>query len=148
VHRLSSSFILGYHGCSAQTAEQLLSGSPFKPSDNDYDWLGPGIYFWQENPMRALEYAREKKRRDKGTWTESVVGAAIDLGLCLDLASEAGVVVVKEAFALYKDSMREVGAQLPSNRGGPDRLVRQLDCAVMRHAHSIRRRPPWNLSTP
>ncbi len=90
--------------------------------------------------MRALEYAREKKHRDKEAWTESVVGAAIDLGLCLDLATEAGVVVVKEAFALYQDSMREVGAQLPSNRGGPDRLVRQLDCAVMRHAHSIRRR--------
>lgn len=28
-----------------------------RSSDNDYDWLGPGIYFWENNPKRAIDYA-------------------------------------------------------------------------------------------
>jgi hypothetical protein len=139
VHRLSSSFILGYHGCSADTAEQLLSAIPFEPSENDYDWLGPGIYFWQENPMRALQYACEKKRRDNADWAESVVGAVIDLGLCLDLAAEAGIMEIKAAYDLLANTMKSAGKDLPSNRGGPDRLVRRLDCAVVRQLHELRK---------
>jgi hypothetical protein len=45
VHRLATSFILGYHGCDANVAKKLIDGKPFKKSENDYDWLGPGIYF-------------------------------------------------------------------------------------------------------
>jgi hypothetical protein len=37
----------------------LLAGTAFKPSNNDYDWLGPGIYFWEANPLRGLEFAEE-----------------------------------------------------------------------------------------
>src|SRR5271155_2352654 len=65
LHRLSS-FILGYHGCDRKVGERLLEGAAFKPSDNDYDWLGPGIYFWEANPRRALEFATETANR-KGT---------------------------------------------------------------------------------
>jgi hypothetical protein len=38
--------VIAYHGCDADTAERLLRGEPFKKSQNDYDWLGSGIYFW------------------------------------------------------------------------------------------------------
>jgi hypothetical protein len=50
---LTTSFILGYHGCDADVATRLIEGEPFKASENDYDWLGPGIYFWESNPQRA-----------------------------------------------------------------------------------------------
>ena len=53
MQRLSFGFVLGYHGCDQTTGESLLAGSPFKPSENDYDWLGPGIYFWEANPLRG-----------------------------------------------------------------------------------------------
>lgn len=48
------SFILGYHGCDKAIAEKVFAGtSGLKPSDNDYDWLGDGIYFWEHNAQRA-----------------------------------------------------------------------------------------------
>lgn len=90
--------------------------------------------------MRALQYAREKRQRERDTWSEMVVGAVVDLGLCLDLSSETGVAKVKEAFEVLKLIAKAAGQELPSNRGGSDRLVRRLDCAVIRQFHSIRSR--------
>jgi hypothetical protein len=47
LHRLSSSFVLGFHGCDQSVADDLLNGKDFVPSANDWDWLGSGIYFWE-----------------------------------------------------------------------------------------------------
>lgn len=139
MHRLSAAFILGYHGCSAAIAEQLFSGRhEFRASDNDYDWLGPGIYFWQANPRRALQFAEVKRTRERARWRPVVVGAAIDLGLCLDLSTEAGVIEIRAAYDLLKDTMAAALEPLPSNSGGRDRLLRRLDCAVVRQLHAIR----------
>lgn len=55
--------VLAYHGCDAETAEHLLAGDPFKPSVNDFDWLGQGIYFWEHGPDRALRFAEDQQRR-------------------------------------------------------------------------------------
>ncbi len=86
MHRLSSGFILGYHGCDEIVAESLLKGEEFKRSTNEYDWLGPGIYFWEANPQRGLDFARESAaRRNAKIQRATVVGAVIDLGACLTL---------------------------------------------------------------
>jgi hypothetical protein len=42
MHSLSTSFVLGYHGCDRETGERLLLNEPFRPSENTYDWLGKG----------------------------------------------------------------------------------------------------------
>lgn len=47
MHKLASAFILGYHGCDSEDASKLIDGNQFKPSQNDYDWLGHGVYFWE-----------------------------------------------------------------------------------------------------
>lgn len=39
--------VLAYHGCDVQVAERLLRGEQFKKSQNDHDWLGEGVYFWE-----------------------------------------------------------------------------------------------------
>ncbi len=44
--------VRGYQGASLATAETIL-GDRFLPSNNSYDWLGTGIYFWQDAPRRA-----------------------------------------------------------------------------------------------
>ncbi len=139
MHRFSTSFILGYHGCSQEAAERLLAGEPFTLSQNDYDWLGPGIYFWQANPRRALKFAEEKRIREEAAWKPAVLGAAIDLGLCLDLSTEAGVMQVKAAYDVLTRTFRAAEAELPTNYGGTDRLLRKLDCAVVRMLHDIRK---------
>lgn len=134
MHRLSSSFVLGYHGCAQDIAEELLAGQAFKPSDNSYDWLGPGIYFWQANPKRALAFAKEKKARDKASWSEAVVGAVIDMGLCLDLTTATGVAELSSAHEALADILKKSGGEYPINEA--DRP--KLDCAVIRALHDIR----------
>ena len=83
MNRLHTSFVLGYHGCSAEVGERCLMGEPLVGSDQEYDWLGPGIYFWESDPLRAWEWADEKVDRSKFE-SAFVVGAVIDLGNCLD----------------------------------------------------------------
>ena len=139
MHRLTTSFILGYHGCDAKVAKKLIDGEPFKKSENDYDWLGPGIYFWEANPRRALSFAREVRKRDPAKIrTPAVVGAVVELGLCLDLASEAGIKQAEAAYATLVELYNAVGTSLPKNQGGPDELLRKLDCAVISQLHAIR----------
>jgi hypothetical protein len=148
VHRLSTSFILGYHGCDRSVAERVLAGAPFKPSENAYDWLGSGIYFWESNPARGLDWAHELQMRHKGTAFEvkepTVIGAVIDLGYCLDLASDTGIQFVKAAHADFVETVKTSGREMPKNSGGPDLLQRNLDCAVINHIHFINRKAGKN----
>ncbi|MDP8221189.1 MAG: hypothetical protein P9X26_07575 [Candidatus Stygibacter frigidus] len=47
--------ILGFHGCDKDLGEEVLKAekSILKNSQNTYDWLGSGIYFWENNHLRA-----------------------------------------------------------------------------------------------
>lgn len=138
MHTLSSTFILGYHGCDQAVAEKILSGDDIKPSQNDYDWLGPGIYFWEANPNRGLEYAHELKelKRPPKIKRPAVIGAVVDLGLCLDLTTSAGIQQVRDAYKRLNDIFEEADWELPQNNRGL--LRRNLDCAVIRLLHDIR----------
>jgi hypothetical protein len=137
LHSLSTSFILGYHGSDAEVAEKLLSGDPFDLSNNTYDWLGRGIYFWEANPERGIEFANEQSRRaSKSIKQPSVVGAVLDLGYCLDLTTGAGIQVVKDAYASLKRATQAAEKSLPKNRR--DRFMHDLDCAVINHLHAAR----------
>jgi hypothetical protein len=136
LHRLSSSFILGYHGCDLGVGERLLDGSAFKLSNNDYDWLGPGIYFWEANPQRGIEFAKEASRRGAASISKPfVIGAVIELGLCLDLTTSNGLEWVRIAYDSLVDVSRAAVLSLPLN--SKDQLRRNLDCAVIRRLHTI-----------
>lgn len=133
--------MLGYHGCSKETAEKVLGGNPFQASTNDYDWLGEGIYFWEANPHRGREFYREQQRRKGKSGADwAVVGAVIDLGYTLDLSSSAGVRMVAQAFDDLKAVFDAAGALLPINELGDDLVLRKLDCAVVNHLHLSRHR--------
>jgi hypothetical protein len=51
----------GYHGTTVEKAE-VICREGFRDSTNDYDWLGKGIYFWQDAPELALIWARRRHR--------------------------------------------------------------------------------------
>jgi hypothetical protein len=144
VHELSSSFILAYHGCDRSVAERLLNNKRFRLSENDYDWLGSGVYFWEANPARALDWARHLKKVGKSGPARIrqpyAIGAVINLGYCLDLISTNGIEFVKEAYLDFKHYMEQSGSPMPTNRGGDDLLQRYLDCAVINHIHSVIKR--------
>lgn len=136
MHRLTSSFILGYHGCDRTVGEALLRGESFKVSDNDYDWLGPGVYFWESNPQRGMEFVREASlRRGSKISKPFVVGAIIELGSCLDLTTSSGIDQIRIAHQSSLALSKAGGWELPRNSS--DGLRRYLDCAVIRRLHGI-----------
>ena len=123
--------VTAYHGCDADTADRLLAGEPFKKSQNDYDWLGEGIYFWEYGADRALKFAQDQAARKK-VRRPTVVGALIQLGHCFDLMDTRFTEDLAAAFQLFKRHARLNGATLPKNRGStPDKLLRHRDCAVL-----------------
>lgn len=140
------SFILGYHGCDKKVAERILSGNAnLEPSENSYDWLGHGIYFWENNPARALEYAKTIQKHSERVKNKinnpAVIGAIIDCGHCLDLLEAESIDIVKKGYTLFGE-LQEVGGfeAIPENKliedGFP--MLRHLDCAVMEMIHKIR----------
>ena len=141
MHKLNSAFVLGYHGCDASVAENVLAGDQFIPSTNVYDWLGHGIYFWEANPRRGLDFARELMKQPRSASkvaNPGVVGAVIDLGLCLDLTTAAGIEYIRVAHDAFLEIYNKADAlrQLPAN--SKDGLRRNLDCAVVNTLHKLR----------
>jgi len=103
---------------------------------NNFDWLGEGIYFWEANPTRGLEFAREAMTRNGSKIKDPyVVGAVIDLGACLDLTTSFGVSAVCRGYESLRASFNETQKPLPQNT--PDQLRRYLDCAVINRVHAI-----------
>jgi hypothetical protein len=136
VHRLSTSFVLGYHGCDRSIGETLLAGKDvLHKSENAYDWLGPGMYFWEANPQRAIEFATEKLGRKHRIQRPFVIGAVIDLGLCLDLTTKDSLEDLKVAHESLLATIQANNSPAPVN--GPAPWMRYLDCAVIRRLHEI-----------
>lgn len=140
--RLSTSFILGYHGCDQKVAKAVVAGkSDIKPSQNDFDWLGHGSYFWESDPSRAMEYAEWKVSRREFE-TAAVIGAVIDLRNCLDLTNRRDLELVKFAFNIY--TLNQNSMKLPMAKNKPangdvtgELLLRYLDCAVINVLHYL-----------
>jgi len=128
-------FILGFHGCTQKIAEELLS-DPFalRISAEPHDWLGEGMYFWENDPSRALDWAQKSSRSKADPY---VVGAVIDLGHCLNLMNYEMLGEVKTAHDVLQQSSPSKYAQL-KNEGGKDNYKRHKDCAVFDFLHELR----------
>jgi len=139
--------ILGFHGCDKSVRDEVVSkkGVLLKPSNNDYDWLGGGVYFWENNYARALEFANFLKdnppHNSKQIITEpAVIGAVIDLGFCLDLLDSEYLNLLKQGYNLLKKSKEAYGLKIPQNialKENGDLLKRHLDCAVIETIHQF-----------
>mgnify|MGYP001216088856 CR=1 FL=1 len=132
--------IIGYHSCDKEVGLDVLHGKKnLLPSNNNWDWLGDGIYFWEQEPYRALNYAievAEKKQYNKtGIKTPFVLGAIIELGNCLNLVESYSLSILKEAHAGLLKMYNEVGKIVPQNNGPK----RKLDCAVIKYIHQTRK---------
>lgn len=140
----SPRLILGFHGCDESVAKTLLltNNPSFKQSENDYDWLGDGMYFWENDPERAYEYVHEAQKRDPSKYPNpTVIGAVLDLGHCLNLTEDRYKTLLKDAYERFKDFSDAVGVEMPKNENisenDHDRLFRKLDKAVITFLHVI-----------
>ena len=118
--------IIAYHGCDEAVVRRvLMTGEHLSASENDYDWLGYGIYFWEYGPERALEWAIEQKRRHpKRLKKPAVIGAVIQLGNCFDLLDTRSTAVLASTYELYQSQQPSL---LPSNKGP----LHRLDCDML-----------------
>lgn len=145
--RLATSFVLGYHGCDKRVADRAVTGdTKILQSTRDFDWLGPGAYFWESDPKRAREWAEWKVSRGEYT-ASAVVGAVIDTRHCLDLLNRDDVDLLAYAYKSFCELREASGLALPKNRSpasqpNEDLVLRCLDCAVIKHLHSIVESPP------
>lgn len=130
------SLVIGFHGCDISTFQKVACDSgELTPSNNNYDWLGNGIYFWEQNYDRALQWAKEQAERGRVS-EPAVVGAVIDLGYCLNLTDSHYTGLLKNEYRLMKQEFQQLGLDMPKNTGRTeDLLLRKLDCAVIEHLH-------------
>jgi hypothetical protein len=139
--------VLGFHGCDKSIRDEIVSkkGVILEPSSNEYDWLGMGSYFWENNYTRALEFATflmdNQPHNSKQKIKEpAVLGAVIDLGHCLDLLESENLLLLKEGYRLLKKSKDDYNLEIPQNiplRTNGDLLKRFLDCAVIETIHTF-----------
>lgn len=141
LYKTQPSFVLGFHGCCREVAEDVLAGKQLlEPSKNDYDWLGQGVYFWENSPHRAELWADSVHRRHPEAVKEPfVLGAIIDLGLCCDLTDSDSLDEVRSAHQFMAEALLETGRDMPKNTGNTrERLLRRLDRAVIEFMHEFR----------
>lgn len=143
IYQRSPQIILGFHGCDKAVAEKILNSQTehLKASTNRHDWLGTGIYFWQNDPMRAYEWACQARKRNPGQIKEPyVIGAIIDLGMCLNLCERQAIMLLKKSYEELKTVSEVLGLMLRENKvpdEGGFNLIRPLDCAVVNNAHRL-----------
>tara|TARA_R110002126_G_scaffold385_1_gene2571 strand:- start:13244 stop:13858 length:615 start_codon:yes stop_codon:yes gene_type:complete len=136
--------VLGFHGCDEKVLNSVINqSSDLKKSHNSYGWLGHGIYFWENNPDRALEYAKKLKNNPRSENQKierpAVLGAVLDLGYCLDLLDSKNLELMKVGYELISETVEE--SDLPINKRPfeeeNDLLIRELDCAVIEALHKF-----------
>lgn len=136
-------FVIGFHGCDKEVQKKVLLGKEgLSASENNYDWLGNGIYFWENNHERALEFAKLIKKyphtHSTKVETPAVIGAVIDMGNCFNLTDARYIKMLTSGYESLKDTARKAGFPLPENKK-PDKggypLIRNLDYAVIQTVH-------------
>ncbi len=57
MYDIKPNLIIGFHGCDASVRDKLLNDpDEIIISREPYDWLGHGMYFWENNFERALQW--------------------------------------------------------------------------------------------
>lgn len=137
--------VIGFHGTDQSVVDNLIQGKgDLTIKANPYDWLGHGIYFWENSPSRAMEWAIELSRKPKTHIKKpAVVGAIIELGRCLDFLDYNNTAMLKMSYETLKRTYtkaypdKSILETMPHNTGGEDLLYRKLDCAVIETLHGM-----------
>ena len=125
--------IIAYHGCERSLALDIVAGKKsLNSSNNEYDWLGHGIYFWENDAQRALEWARKRKCKKP-----FIVGAVIRCKEILDLSNRDSIDLVKSAYSELLALTKKHDIAMPSNSSfspnDKEEMKRELDCAVINY---------------
>jgi hypothetical protein len=132
--------VIGFHGCDESVRDKLVNNpDELEFSKKPYDWLGHGMYFWENNYTRAQLWAEEKKNDGK-IKRPAVLGAIIHLGYCCDFLDSKYINLIKDYHSSLEQIYKILGDDLPKNKNSKsdphqDMLLRELDCAVIEYMH-------------
>ena len=124
----------GFHGTTEANAESILENG-FNPSENPYDWLGGGVYFFQDAPHAAHDYAKKYCREHGGE--PAVLRSQIRLASCADLFDTE----LNDIFGAIYEKYSQVNESIPVNRGGYrplDRTVMDYACLILKEDYNAR----------
>lgn len=139
---MDGALTLAYHGCDVSVRDQLVRGSlsGLTASKNRYDWLGPGSYFFVNDPARALHFAHASRDNPDKNYTRqpivrpAVVGAVLCVSRWLDMTTQEGMGNWLSAYETLVEERGAAGKKMPENKKADDEdevvLLRQLDNAV------------------
>jgi hypothetical protein len=140
MYDVKPNLVIGFHGCERAIRDQLLN----KPdevliSKEPYDWLGHGMYFWENNYSRALQWAVDKKKRG-AIETPAVIGAVLYLGYCCDFLDTKYIQMLQDYYKTMAATYKTGGIELPQNKDLPDdkhqdKILRELDCTAIEFMH-------------
>ena len=112
--------VAGFHGTTRKSADEIIKCG-FRLSQNHYDWLGDGVYFFQDGLERASEWAIEHHRKEA-----AVVGAEILLVGCLDMMDTKWTKIMTQIYDQFLGKLKQSGMNLPSQTSGAHRLDREV----------------------
>lgn len=140
MYNMRANLVIGFHGCDESTRDKLLlQRGNIEFSREPFDWLGHGMYFWENNLDRAWQWAEDKKKRGRIT-KPAVIGAVMELMHCCDLLDERFIRLLISYYKLMKSEYITLGKDIPENKDAPndihkDRIIRDLDCSVIEYMH-------------
>jgi hypothetical protein len=133
--------IVGYHGTRLSVALDIVSRKRgYKKSENQDDWLGHGVYFWEHAPKQALWWAERRQKRQKWNEPIAIVASMIRLGFCLDLLDPDNAKYLVQMHDDFVAAQEAAGLKVPKNYN----KHKTLDCAVLQYAYAVIEDDPAN----
>ena len=122
--------VYGYHGTTATAAQSILSATDpttrFWSSYNREDWLGDGVYFFQDAPERARLWPTLRYPVHTRGTEAVVIGAKINLERCIDLLDVSSVALFAGRYSRMVRDFRKKKVALPKNNGPARYFDREL----------------------
>lgn len=143
---IHGNIVLAYHGCDITTRDALVSGrlTHLKHSENRYDWLGDGSYFFEGDLERAMLFAQASHANPFKLYTRqpiatpAVVGALLRVDRWLDMTMQDGIREFGLAYEAQGEMLRQQHVNEAADEDDKDVILRGLDRALINFIHSTR----------
>ena len=112
--------VYGYHGTTIRRAGAALRNG-FRSSRNDYDWLGDGVYFFQDAPRRAWEWATARYGANA-----AVIRSVIRLEGHMELIDTGWFDHLDATYTALLELARRTNLPLPRQTAGALRIDREV----------------------
>lgn len=112
--------VVGHHGTSRSYLDSIQKDG-LRISRNDYDWLGDGVYFFQDSVERAREWAVQEHGSDA-----IVICADIELENCIDLVDSKWSKCFSNMYNDFIAKFKEGRLPIPTQSGKAHRLDRHV----------------------